>query len=337
MLKAPNFWYNKNTTFFSIILYPASILFRILTKIYVIICKTKTADIPVICIGNLVVGGAGKTPVALKMGEILKLSGYNPHFLTRGYSGSIKENIQVTNKHSPDDVGDESLILASIAPTWIGSNRIKSSKLAAINGADCIIMDDGFQNPNIKKDFSIIVIDGKQGFGNRKVLPAGPLRESVTRGLKRANAVILVGKDEFGIKKFIDYSMPFFNADFDVSKNEEIYRGKDVTAFAGIAYPTKFFDTLKKQGANIYKSIIFPDHHIYTENDILKLIEIANKNKSILVTTKKDFVRIPNNYKTIIHKLEGEINLEKEDILKKKLTDLLEDFIFKKDTNHENI
>ncbi len=327
MLKAPKFWYSKNDSFLSTILYPASLIYRFVGKIYISLNKPNKSEIPVICIGNLVVGGAGKTPVALKISEILKFSGYNPHFLTRGYAGKIKDNIKVHDGHSAEEVGDESLILSEVAPTWIGSNRIRSSKLAKKNNADCIIMDDGFQNPTIKKDFSIIVIDGKQGFGNKRVLPSGPLRESIRRGLKRADAIILVGEDKLNIKKFLSVSIPFFNATFDVSKNKEIFKGKNVTAFAGIAYPTKFFDTLKEQGAKILKKINFPDHYIYTENDLLKLVEIANNNQSILVTTKKDYVRIPKNYKKIVHKLDGEIILDEEENLRIILNNVLETLI----------
>ena len=329
MLKAPKFWYNKHDTLFSILLYPISLIFRLITKINTLAYKDMSQGIPVICIGNLVVGGAGKTPVALKVGKILKLSGYNPHFLTRGYAGKIKNNIKVDNNHTAEEVGDESLILSTVAPTWIGPNRIKSSALAKKNNADCVIMDDGFQNPTIKKDFSIIVIDGKQGFGNRRVLPSGPLRESIQRGLKRADAIVVVGNDKFSIKKLLPISIPIFNAEFNVSKNNEIFKGKDITAFAGIAYPLKFFETLEQQGAKIKKTITFPDHYIYNENDLLKLVETANNNKSILVTTSKDFVRIPKNYQTIINKLEGEIMIEKEDEFNKVLSKVLENLILK--------
>ena len=327
MLKAPKFWYKENESNFSKTLYPASLLYRFGTKLYNIFNKKIESDLPVICIGNLVVGGAGKTPVALKVGKILKELGFNPHFLSRGYAGKIKANIKIIDGHSADKVGDESLILAEVAPTWIGSNRIISCHLAKKNGADCVIMDDGFQNPTIKKDFSIIVIDGKQGFGNKKVLPSGPLRESIDSGLKRANVIMVVGKDNLNIKKLLPKSIPCFNAIFDVSKNKEIFKGKNVTAFAGIAYPTKFFDTLDQQGAKILKKINFPDHYIYNENDLLKLIEIANNNQSILVTTKKDYIRIPNNYRTIVHKLDGEIIIKEDELFNEILSNILEDLI----------
>ena len=130
MLRAPKFWYKNENSFFSLILYPASLLFRITTTLYAVINKSKSSSVPVICIGNLVVGGAGKTPMAIKVGKLLKLAGYNPNFLSRGYAGNIKDNIKVTNNHLAKDVGDEAMILSSIAPTWIGSDRIKSSFLA---------------------------------------------------------------------------------------------------------------------------------------------------------------------------------------------------------------
>ena len=331
MLKAPKFWYLKRDTYLSNSLYPFSLLFRLGTKLRALVIKEKVSELPIICIGNIVVGGAGKTPVSLKIGKMLIKAGYRPHFVSKGYAGIEKNNALVEKWHSPKSVGDESILLSEIAPTWVGTDRNKSFSLAKDAGADCIIMDDGFQNPTIKKDFSIIVIDGKQGFGNNNVLPAGPLRESIRRGLKRANAVIIVGKDNNKINKLIPSEIPCFEAKFDVSKNNEIFKGKNITAFAGIAYPRKFFDTLEDQGAKVLKKITFADHHIYNENDLLKLVEIANTNKSILVTTKKDFIRIPENYRTIVHKLEGEIIINDVEVLKELLESLLENFIFQKD------
>ena len=147
MLKAPKFWYKKNDTYLSNSLYPLSLLFRFGTKIRNFVSIKTSSGIPVICIGNIVVGGAGKTPVALKIGNLLKLNGYNPHFVSRGYGGVETSNVLVKEWHSAKSVGDESLLLAEVAPTWIGQDRNKSFILAKEKGADCIIMDDGFQNP----------------------------------------------------------------------------------------------------------------------------------------------------------------------------------------------
>ena len=327
MLKAPKFWYNKKDTVYSSALYPFSLLFRFGTKIRNLLSVKQTSPIPTICIGNIVVGGAGKTPVAMKIGQILIKAGYSPHFISKGYAGVIKQSTKVNSWHSPISVGDESLLLSKIATTWIGNNRIKSSILAGEAGADCLIMDDGFQNPSIKKDFSIVVVDGEQEFGNKRVMPSGPLRESIRRGLSRTNAIIVIGKISNNLQKLIPKDIPIFIASFETKKNNQIFKGKNITAFAGIAYPNKFFKTLNDQGANVIKEISFSDHYIYNENDLLTLAEIANKNKSILVTTRKDYVRIPISYRPLINTLDVEIIFEREDLLKELLTNLIENLL----------
>ncbi len=271
MLKAPKFWYKKNDTYLSNSLYPLSLLFRFGTKIRNFISRKTSSGIPVICIGNIVVGGAGKTPVALKIGNLLKLNGYNP--------------------------------------------------------ADCIIMDDGFQNPTLQKDFSIIVINGEQGFGNKRVIPSGPLRESISRGISRANLVIVIGEIAQDVKDKIPSTVPIIHAKFQISTDNKIYKNQKVTAFAGIAYPEKFYNSLSEQGAILEKKISYPDHHIFDENDMLNLAENANLTKSVLVTTKKDFVRIPKSYRSLVSTLNGEIRFEDENLLKEILSNVLENKI----------
>ena len=327
MLKAPKFWYKKKNTFYSSTLYPLSLIFRFGTKLRNILSIKKNAPIPIICIGNIVVGGAGKTPVSLKIGQLLIKAGYKPHFISKGYSGLIKESTLVESWHSASSVGDESILLSEIASTWIGKNRVKSSILAKNDGADCLIMDDGFQNPSIEKDFSIIVINSEQKFGNNKVMPSGPLRESIKNGLSRTNLVIIIGEITQDLRDTIPSHIPVFSANFNIKKENEIFKGKNIIAFAGIAYPEKFFKSLKEKGAKILKEITYPDHHIYNENDLLSLAEIANKNKSILVSTRKDFVRIPKSYRPLIHTLDGEIIFENEELLTKILSNVIENYI----------
>ena len=255
MLKAPKFWYKKNDTYLSNSLYPLSLLFRFGTKIRNFVSRKTSSGIPVICIGNIVVGGAGKTPVALKIGNLLKLNGYNPHFVSRGYGGVETSNVLVKEWHSAKSVGDESLLLAEVAPTWIGQDRNKSFILAKEKGADCIIMDDGFQNPTLQKDFSIIVINGEQGFGNKRVIPSGPLRESISRGISRANLVIVIGEIAQDVKDKIPSTVPIIHAKFQISTDNKIYKNQKVTAFAGIAYPEKFYNSLSEQGAILEKKL----------------------------------------------------------------------------------
>ena len=327
MLKAPRFWYRKNDTYLSNTLYPFSLLFRFGTKLRNIVSHTKISQLPIICIGNIVVGGAGKTPVAIKLGTLLKKNGYKPNFVSKGYGGIEKNNTLVKEWHSAQSVGDESLLLSQIAPTWIGKDRNKSFMLAKENGADCIIMDDGFQNPTLQKDFSIIVINGEQGFGNKRVIPSGPLRESISRGISRANLIIVIGEIDIDVKKKIPKNVPIIHANFKISKDNKIYKNQKVTAFAGIAYPDKFYNSLNEEGAILEKKISYPDHHIFDENDMLNLAEMANMTKSILVTTKKDYVRIPKSYRSLVSTLDGEIEFEDEKLVLEILCNLLENKI----------
>ena len=327
MLKAPKFWYLKKDTFQSRALYPLSLIFRLATKIRNVLNNAEKSQLPVICIGNIVVGGAGKTPVALSIGKILIQAGYNPHFISKGYAGIIKRNTLVQSWHSPKSVGDEPLLLSDIAPTWIGTDRNKSIKLAAEKGGNCIIMDDGFQNPTIYKDLSIVVINSAQEFGNKRVMPSGPLRESIKRGLSRTNLIIIIGEITKTLREIIPINIPIILANFKINNENKIFKAQKITAFAGIAYPEKFFNSLEQQGAKIEKEIIYPDHHIYDENDLLNLVEIANKNSSVLVTTKKDFVRIPKPYRSLINTLEGEILFENNDLLKEILTNVVENYL----------
>ena len=324
MLKAPKFWYQKKDTFLSRSLYPLSLLFRFGTKVRNIISKSKKSPLPIICVGNIVVGGAGKTPVSLKIGKVLKDAGFKPHFLSKGYAGLIKSSTLVQQWHSPKSVGDESILLSEIAPTWIGNDRNNSAQLAKQNGANCLIMDDGFQNPTIEKNFSIIVINASQEFGNKRVIPSGPLRESIKRGLARTNLIIVIGELSHNLRESIPNKIPILEAKFVIDKENKIFKGQKIVAFAGIAYPEKFFESLKEQGAKIVKKIVYPDHHIYDENDLLHLVETANKTQSILVSTKKDFVRIPKTYRSLINTLEGEIVFENDDLILEILSNVIE-------------
>ena len=240
MFKAPKFWYLKQDSFLSNLLYPFSLIFRLGTKIRNIISIEKKTKLPIICVGNIVIGGAGKTPIALKIGSMLKQAGYNPHFVSKGYGGLEKNNTLVKDWHSPQSVGDEPLLLSEIAPTWIGLDRNKSFELASENNADCIVMDDGFQNPTLQKDFSIIVINGEQGFGNKRVIPSGPLRESINRGLSRTNLVITIGNISNTVKDKIPKHIPIIGSNFKIKEMEFMLKGQKITAFAGIAYPEKF-------------------------------------------------------------------------------------------------
>lgn len=253
--------------------------------------RPQHAPVPVVCIGNLVAGGAGKTPVALSIAGILERHGTRPHFLSRGYGGRFAGPLLVDpSRHGAADVGDEPLLLAAAAPTWIARDRIAGARAAAAAGAKLLIMDDGFQNPTIAKDLSLIVIDGSYGFGNSYVMPAGPLREPIERGLARADAVVLLGDDEHGVSAHLG-ATPVLRAGLRPVIDESLRR-HPIVAFAGIGRPAKFFRTLDELGARIVARRSFPDHHRYTEAELTALAHTAKAADALLVTTAKDAVRL---------------------------------------------
>ena len=294
-LKSPKFWQKKNT-FLGKVLSPLGRIYAWGLRRKLKKTKPYRSKIPVVCIGNLVMGGVGKTPLAVSVAEYFKMNGMRPVFLTRGYGGGLSNVLVDLDKHTAKDTGDEALLLARIAPTIVDADRARGAKTAEKIGTDVVIMDDGFQNPQLVKDLSFAVFDGRYGFGNGKVFPAGPLREPVEDGLQRADAFIVVGKDKAGIKEWIDkrfMSLPFIGTHIeqDVAKIAQL-SGKKVFAFAGIGYPDKFFDMLRDYGCDVVETQAFSDHYPYTDEDMTDLIARADKLEAVLVTTAKDGVRI---------------------------------------------
>lgn len=305
-MQAPEFWYSQKSSLLSLLLAPAGWVFGLVSAIRQDRADPWQAPIPVICIGNLVAGGQGKTPAALSIGTALKAAGKAVHFLSRGYGGSLEGPLQVeSNHHSASEVGDEALLLAEIAPAWISIDRQAGIEAAHSAGAEIIVMDDGFQNPSVKKDLSIIVIDGETGFGNGRLIPAGPLREGVTVGLARAQAVVIIGEDHFNLKEglfdiakgYAHNPIETFTAKLKPGAEALSYKDKKVFAFAGIGRPKKFFNTLLEIECDLVGAKAFEDHHPYTENEISGLLEAAKKAGAVLITTAKDHVRLPTGQK----------------------------------------
>lgn len=250
--------------------------------------------VPVICVGNLVAGGAGKTPVALSLLRRLKARGGIPHCVTRGYGGRAGGPLRVVpDRHSVREVGDEALLLARAAPTWVARDRAAGARAACQAGADVIVLDDGFQNPSIEKDLSFVVVDGGYGFGNRRVMPAGPLRERVAGGLARADALVLVGTDHHGIAETLPAGLPLLHARLSPTPQASGLRGREVIAFAGIGRPAKFFETVRDLGAILVETHAFADHHPYAPGDLAALLERASARNAVLATTEKDAIRLP--------------------------------------------
>jgi tetraacyldisaccharide 4'-kinase len=246
------------------------------------------APVPVICVGNLTAGGTGKTPVAIAVARTLLARGLHPYFLSRGYGGRLKGPIHVMPEHSAADVGDEPLLLAAASPVIVARDRGDGAETAAAHGADCIVMDDGHQNFTLAKDLSIVVVDGETGFGNGRILPAGPLREFVSLGLARADAVVIVGDGTPDLGAFAGPVLRAHLTHVDVPD----LKGRRVVGFAGIGRPEKFFRSLHAFGAEVVATKRFADHHVYTHSEIARLKSKARAAGAILVTTEKDYVRM---------------------------------------------
>ncbi|MDE0406927.1 MAG: tetraacyldisaccharide 4'-kinase [Alphaproteobacteria bacterium] len=275
---------------------------------------TVTPPIPVVCVGNLVAGGAGKTPVALALGERLAGRGHAVHFLSRGYGGREKGPLRVDpERHGAADVGDEPLLLARIAPTWVSADRPAGAAAAADAGAPVAVMDDGHQNASIEKVYSIVVIDGAYGFGNGRLLPAGPLREPAAAGLARADAVIAMGPDEAGVARNLPDGITVLGAGIVPRPDSADIAGRRVVAFAGIARPEKFFRTLSALGCRIEAAKGFPDHRRFREAEISSLVDTANAAGAIPVTTAKDAVRLPSGFRDKVRVLHVALEWEDED------------------------
>ncbi|NKB22224.1 MAG: tetraacyldisaccharide 4'-kinase [Alphaproteobacteria bacterium] len=309
-MRAPEFWHVPSKT--GRILSPLSLLWRSGTALRDLTTgKPWAASIPIVCIGNLTAGGAGKTPLAIDLARALLANRQNPHLLSRGYGSSLSGPILVDPKiHDASDVGDEPLLLAEAAPTWISRDRVAGAKQAIENGANLIIMDDGFQNPTLAKSFSILAIDGGYGFGNGRVIPAGPLRETVTSGLARSDAAVIIGEDIYDIAKTIGDACPVFRARIVAIPDPDL-TDKKVFAFAGIARPSKFYATLQEMNCDIVGSRNFPDHHKFDAEEVIKICDHASQLGAIPVTTEKDYVRLPEEAHALIKSVH--ISLEWEE------------------------
>ena len=253
--------------------------------------------VPVICLGNPTVGGAGKTPAALAVGRLLLAAHERVFFLSRGYGGRLSGPVRVDPaKHTAAAVGDEPLLLARLAPTIVARNRVAGAEAARRGGASVIVMDDGFQNPAIEKDLAILLIDGRRGLGNGRIIPAGPLRAPWRTQIAHADALIIVGPaDGLGavVERARRYNVAIFHGRLEPEPmTVAALSGRKVLAFAGIGDPEKFFATLTEAGISTGERISFPDHHRYTARDAKALLARADMEHLVLLTTEKDVARL---------------------------------------------
>ncbi|MBN8999308.1 MAG: tetraacyldisaccharide 4'-kinase [Rhizobiales bacterium] len=276
-------------------LYPLSLPYGAIAGARMRRPPTATAAVPVICIGNYVVGGAGKTPTALAIARIAHRLGRRPGFLTRGYGGRAKGPLLVDPaRHGAAETGDEALLLAELGPVVVAADRPQGLPLLAGAGVDLIIMDDGFQNPSLAKDLRIVVADGAAGIGNGLVLPAGPLRAPLAGQLVRTDLLVVVGPGVAGdalVRHAARAGRPVMRARL-LPRAHHDWGERPYLAYAGIGRPEKFFNTLDHAGAPIGEVRAFPDHHVYSEDDARKLIGRAEREGFRLITTTKDYARL---------------------------------------------
>lgn len=295
-MRAPNFWEKDRGTafgqFVSRALLPVGNIYGNVTRNRADKPPEWTAPVPVICVGNAVMGGAGKTQVCLDILKRLKARGKRPHAITRGYGGKLKGPLMVEfAQHNHLDVGDEALLLARAAPTWIGSDRVASAKAAT--EADCLVMDDGLQNPSLAKTVSLLVVDGGYGFGNDRCFPAGPLREPSASAIERSDAVLVIGNTSTPLT--IDtLGKPLFRGTIVATGELTDLKTKPVIAFSGIGRPQKFLETLGALNVDIRGMQAFPDHHPFKTSEVEQLYAAADAQECMLVTTEKDYVRLPD-------------------------------------------
>jgi tetraacyldisaccharide 4'-kinase len=294
LMQAPRFWWQPGK---GMLLSPLAALYGAVAWLRMR-RPGRSVGVPVICLGNLTVGGAGKTPAALAVGRLLLAHHERPFFLSRGYGGHLAGPVLINRSvHRAAAVGDEPLLLARLAPTIVARNRVAGAEMARFDGAGVIVMDDGLQNPALHKDLAIVVIDGRRGIGNGRMLPAGPLRAPLGSQIARAHSLIVVGPTADSTAAVVELArkrgLPLFHARLEPDPQTlAALTGRRILAFAGIADPEKFFATLSEAGLNVVERQSFADHHRYTAAEAQMLMARAQSQNLVLLTTEKDQARL---------------------------------------------
>ncbi|MEH6725121.1 MAG: tetraacyldisaccharide 4'-kinase, partial [Hyphomicrobiales bacterium] len=298
-MSAPEFWWKRTPTLPARLLSPIGAAYGWLTTLRMSQAPQGRADVPVLCVGNLVLGGAGKTPTTLALAHDLMKLGHNPGVLLRGYGGSENGPLRVkadqSAGHSAGQVGDEALLYAKVAPTVISADRPAGAAVLAEAGVDVILMDDGFQNPSLHKDLSLVVVDTQTGWGNGLCCPAGPLRAPVSSQLIHASAIIALGDGtqlaeiEKAAKR---HDIPVYRGEIVADRVSQGFANRRFVAYSGIGRPEKFFGTLATANLDVAETIAFPDHHEFTEQDAEKILSRCRSREAVPITTEKDYVRL---------------------------------------------
>ena len=298
--KKPKFWDNNRQTISSLVLFPLSLIVYFVTKLKRF-KKGEKFKFPIICVGNIYLGGTGKTPISIEIFKILSSMNKKTVFIKKFYPY----------------VNDEINILNKIGPVISEKSRIKSLKSLDNSNHEVALLDDGFQDTKFLKDFSIVCFNETNWIGNGNIIPSGPLRESLD-ALKYADCIMMKGKkDKKKERQLLNYNknLQFFYFDYNIEIDNSI-REKRVIAFAGIGIPESFFELLKEKNLNVIKKISFPDHHKFTKNDLDKIINYANENNAIILTTEKDYERLEHKYKSLIYYTKLSVKIEKFEVFK---------------------
>lgn len=298
MMRAPLFWYEA-PGLRARLLSPLGALYARATRARLARGARARVGVPVICVGNLNAGGTGKTPSVIALAERLRARGVVAHAVTRGYGGTLEGPVRVDPVgHTAAQTGDEALLLAAFLPTWVAHDRAEGARVAAAQGAEVILLDDGFQNPGLAHDLSLVVVDALRGFGNGKVLPVGPLREPVDVGLARADLVLSIGPEaaqaRFAGTWGAQIDLPLVTGTLRPLPTGLPLEGLPVLAFAGIGHPEKFFQTLRGMGADLKATHALSDHQALTEPLMARMLSEARTLGAQVVTTEKDAVRLPD-------------------------------------------
>jgi tetraacyldisaccharide 4'-kinase len=322
-MRTPEFWH-ETPGLVAGLLTPIGVALDAAGRLRRAIARPYRAPVPVVCVGNLVAGGSGKTPVVLALATFLRTRNVVAHIIMRGYGGRLIGPVRVDpTLHDAAAVGDEALLAATCAPSWVARDRAAGVRAVVAAGAEAILLDDGFQNPNVTKDISLVVVDAAYGFGNRRLIPAGPLRERVDAGLARADGIVLI---DDGGEEPAAWLAPAGRTILGASLepvNGDRFAGTRVVAFAGIGRPAKFFRSLHRLGAEIDSEHLFPDHHRFTDREIAELRRRADEAEATLVTTAKDFARLSPHRREGIAVLDVELRWCNEQILSRMLAPLL--------------
>jgi len=291
------FWAQKG--FLNYLLVPMAHLYSLFSMFFFQIQSPKSVNAKVICVGNIVVGGGGKTPIVQSL--IKKHSKTSKvAVILRGYKGALSSNIPIkvdAKKHTPHEVGEEALMHAQLALTYICTNRYNAAKLAEKDGATVIIMDDGLQNNTLKKDINYLVFDGDYFMGNEMLLPAGPLRSSLASIINVIDEIFIIN---YGAKKIIrnfpSNITPIY-LDAKITNSKDI-KNTQAIIFCGIANPAKFLLSLRNLNVQIEHKFFFPDHHIFSDTEISKAVKLSKKLKCKILTTSKDYIKIPGQFRS---------------------------------------